>query len=78
MGSTLTANVTTNGYNTPNSRIPDITMHGSGYFGPRSFHAGGAHALFGDGTVRFLSDSIDLILHRNLHSRNGGDTVGEI
>jgi prepilin-type N-terminal cleavage/methylation domain-containing protein len=66
--------VTTNGYNTPNSRIPDVTMHGDGYFGPRSFHTGGAHALFGDGTVRFLSDNIDLATHRALHSASGGET----
>lgn len=73
----LSANVTTNGFNIPNSRIPDLTMHGSGFFGPRSMHTGGANALFGDGTVRFLSDSIDLMLHRSLHSRNGGEPVGD-
>lgn len=73
----LSACVATNGFNIPNSRIPDITMHGSGYFGPRSLHTGGANALFGDGSVRFLSDSIDLVLHRNLHSRNGGEPVGD-
>ncbi len=67
--------VTTNGYNPPNSRIPDILVHGDGFFGPRSFHTGGAHALFGDGTVRFLSDNIDVQLHRFLHSANGGETV---
>jgi prepilin-type N-terminal cleavage/methylation domain-containing protein len=69
--------VTTNGYNTPNSRIPDIYLHGDGYSGPRSFHVGGAHALMGDGTVRFLSDNIDRTTHRALHSRNGGETVAE-
>jgi prepilin-type N-terminal cleavage/methylation domain-containing protein len=73
----LSANVLTNGYNTPNSRIPDITMHGSGYYGPRSLHTGGAHAVLGDGSVRFLSDSISTDLHRALHSRNGGETTGE-
>ncbi|MDB5347289.1 MAG: hypothetical protein JWP89_5666 [Schlesneria sp.] len=73
----LTANVTTNGYNTPNSQIPDVTMHGSGYFGPRSLHSGGANALFGDGTVRFLGSNMDLTLHRALHSRNGGEAVGD-
>ncbi len=67
----------TNGYNTPNSRTPDVVTHFTGFFGPRSFHTGGAHALLGDGTVRFLSDSIDATLHRNLHSRSGGETVGE-
>jgi prepilin-type processing-associated H-X9-DG protein len=72
----LSANVLTNGYNTPNSRIPDIQMHGTGYYGPRSLHSGGAQALFGDGTVRFLSDSIDVNTHRGLHSRNGGEVLG--
>ena len=69
--------VATHGYNTPNSRIPDMQVHGTGFFGPRSLHTGGAHALFGDGTVRFLSASTDVTLHRALHSRNGGETVGE-
>lgn len=67
----------TNGYNTPNSRIPDVVTHFTGFFGPRSFHTGGAHALMGDGTVKFLSDNIDTTLHRNLHSRNGGEVQGE-
>lgn len=69
----LTANVTTNGYNAPNSRIPDLTMHGAGFFGPRSFHAGGAIALRGDGSVNMLTNSIDATIHRALHSRNGGE-----
>ncbi|QDT56578.1 putative major pilin subunit [Caulifigura coniformis] len=73
----LSANVLTNGYNTPNSVIPDIQMHGSGYYGPRSMHTGGAHALFGDGSVRFLSDSIDRAIHHAVHSRNGGEVTGE-
>lgn len=67
----------TNGYNPPNSRIPDVVTHFTGFFGPRSWHAGGAHALLGDGTVHFLSDSIDAGLHRSLHSRSGNDLVTE-
>jgi len=66
----------THSYNTPNSRIPDLQVHRAGFFGPRSFHAGGANALFGDGAVRFFSDNIDAALHRNLHSCNDGETVG--
>ena len=73
----LTVNVSTNGYNPPNSKIPDVQVHGVGFFGPRSLHTGGAHALFGDGTVRFLGDSIDTTVHRALHSRNGNEVVGE-
>lgn len=67
----------TNGYSPPNSRIPDVVTHFTGFFGPRSWHVGGAHALLGDGTVRFLSDSTDVTLHRSLHSRNGNDIVSD-
>jgi prepilin-type N-terminal cleavage/methylation domain-containing protein len=67
----------TNGYNTPNNKIPDLVTHFTGFFGPRSYHVGGAHALFGDGAVRFLGDSIDAAVHRNLHSCNGGEVVGD-
>jgi prepilin-type N-terminal cleavage/methylation domain-containing protein len=67
----------TNGYLTPNNRIPDVVTHFTGFFGPRSWHAGGAYVLMGDGAVRFLSDSISAATHRALHSRNGGETIGE-
>lgn len=73
----LTANVCTNGYNTPNSRIPDISAHGSGFYGPRSLHTGGANVCLGDGSVTFLPDSIDQTTHRSIHSINGGEVVGE-
>jgi prepilin-type processing-associated H-X9-DG protein len=69
-------NTQTNGYTTPNSVIPDLVMHHTGYFGPRSWHPGGAHVLFGDASVQLLSDSIDVTLHRNLHSRNGNEVIG--
>ncbi len=67
----------TNGYNTPNSKIPDLVVHFTGFFGPRSFHTGGAQVLLGDGSVRFLSENIDAMLHRGMHSRNGGEILGE-
>jgi len=69
-------NTQTNGYNTPNSVVPDLVMHHTGYFGPRSWHTGGANVLLGDGSVRFLRDGIDATLQRDLHSRNGGEVVG--
>jgi prepilin-type processing-associated H-X9-DG protein len=67
----------TNGYTTPNNRIPDLVVHFTGFFGPRSFHTGGANVLMGDGTIRFLSNNIDARTHRALHSRNGGEVPGE-
>lgn len=67
----------TNGYSTPNSRIPDLVIHFTGFFAPRSYHPGGALVTLGDGSVRFLSDTIDITTHRGLHSRDGGETLGD-
>ncbi len=67
----------TNGYTTPNSPIPDLVTHFTGYFGPRSWHPGGANVLMGDGSVQFFTDEIDATLQRNLHSINGGEVVSD-
>jgi prepilin-type N-terminal cleavage/methylation domain-containing protein/prepilin-type processing-associated H-X9-DG protein len=40
-----------------------------------SFHPGGAHFSFADGSVHFVSDSIDLVAFAALASRNGGETA---
>ncbi|MBI1346328.1 DUF1559 domain-containing protein [bacterium] len=42
-----------------------------------SEHVGGAHFTMGDGTVRFLSENIDLQLYRNLSTIDGRETVGD-
>jgi prepilin-type N-terminal cleavage/methylation domain-containing protein len=62
----------TNGYNTPNSGIPDVVTHFTGFFGPRSWHANGAFVLMGDGSVQYMGDSIYPSLCQYLHSRNSG------
>ncbi len=67
--------VVTNGYLTPNNPIPDVNVHGRGWFAPRSLHPGGANAAFSDGSVHFLPDTIDQTVHRALFSRNGGEAV---
>jgi prepilin-type processing-associated H-X9-DG protein len=72
---TTAGNSLTNGFLTPNSKIPDYVVHWSGFFGPKSFHSGGANVLFGDGRVVLLSDKTDKDLHRALHSINGGELV---
>lgn len=38
-----------------------------------SYHSGGGNFLFGDGSVHFLSDSIEFELYQNLATCNGGD-----
>lgn len=42
-----------------------------------SFHPGGAHILFGDGSVRFLSQSTSGDLARSLGTRDGGEVVNQ-
>ena len=69
------ANTLTNGYSTPNSRVPDVIIHATGFFGPRSYHRAGAHAVFGDASTRLLAEEIDPAVQRALHSRNGGEAA---
>jgi prepilin-type N-terminal cleavage/methylation domain-containing protein/prepilin-type processing-associated H-X9-DG protein len=42
---------------------------------PYSFHPGGVNALFGDGSVRFVKDSVGLVALRSILSLAGGETV---
>ena len=42
-----------------------------------SRHPGGGHFLMGDGTVRFVSETINLAIYRALGSVQGGETIGE-
>ena len=43
--------------------------------GYKSRHTGGAQMVFGDGSVHFISDSIDMIQYQRLGSKNDGETV---
>ncbi len=40
-----------------------------------SYHPGGANALFGDGSVHFLKDSVNVIVLRKLVTLSGGEVV---
>jgi prepilin-type N-terminal cleavage/methylation domain-containing protein/prepilin-type processing-associated H-X9-DG protein len=40
-----------------------------------SFHPGGVNILFGDGSVRFLKDSVNPVTLRGLISLNGGEVI---
>jgi prepilin-type processing-associated H-X9-DG protein len=42
---------------------------------PSSAHPGGVNLGFGDGSVRFMKDSIALSVWRALSTRNGGEVV---
>jgi prepilin-type N-terminal cleavage/methylation domain-containing protein len=69
------ANTLINGYLPPNAAVPDVIIHSTGFFGPRSFHRSGAHVGFGDGSTRLLSNEIDAAVHRTLYSRAGGEAT---
>ena len=72
---TTQGNSLTNGFLTPNSTIPDYVVHWSGFFGPKSYHKGGANVVFGDGRVVLLGEQIEPTIHRGLHSINGGEVA---
>jgi len=42
-----------------------------------SSHPGGCHFAFGDGSVHFLSENVDLVTLNNLAIRDDGEVVGE-
>lgn len=65
------------GYLTPNSNIPDIANHGEILSGPRSNHKGGAQICLCDGSVRFISESINTVTLQRLFSRADGQVLGE-
>ena len=54
---------------------PSITLFNEISFG--SMHAGGANFLMGDGTVRFINQSINLGTYRSLASYDGAEPVGD-
>ena len=42
---------------------------------PYSFHPGGVNALYGDGSVRFIKDSVNLVALRSILTLAGGEVV---
>ncbi len=63
----------------PNGRVPDCLLpHGIATLGmatARSWHLGGVNVLMGDGSTRFVQETIDLSVWRGLGTRNGGELV---
>lgn len=53
------------------NEVDETTVGGFG-----SYHTGGANFAFADGSVRFLSVSIDIELYQNLGNRNDGAMIG--
>ena len=79
-----------NHISTPNSMVMDCSIGtlanivpgmGSSFEGgmvsARSYHSGGVNCLLGDGSSRYVSDSIDLNLWRSLATVSGQEVVGD-
>ena len=49
---------------------------GNGIIPPRSFHPGGVNAALGDASVRFISETIDLVTFQRLGNRADGQVIG--
>ena len=65
---------------TPNSRLRDCvrgTGLDRGHLAARSMHGGGAHFVLCDGSVRFVSDNINLAIWRAVGSKAGSETIGD-
>lgn len=70
-----------NAYLPPNSLTPDCIVHYSfspGWVAARSRHFGGVNVLMCDGSVRLVSNSIDLDTWRALSTRNGREAVEQL
>jgi prepilin-type N-terminal cleavage/methylation domain-containing protein/prepilin-type processing-associated H-X9-DG protein len=73
-----------NHYYPPNSPLPDCVGYGPppayhdlGWKTARSRHSGGVNLALADGSVRFVSNGVDLTLWRNLATRAGGEVIGD-
>lgn len=66
-----------NAYQPPNSKIPDVVKNNWGFMAARSLHPGGVNVLFGDGSVRFVKDSVNMAAWRALATRAGGEVVSD-
>ncbi|MBQ9873018.1 MAG: DUF1559 domain-containing protein [Thermoguttaceae bacterium] len=53
---------------------PCIEVASTEYYAARSHHGGGVNAAMGDGSVRFVSDTISSEIYKALGSTRGGET----
>ncbi|TWT39361.1 DUF1559 domain-containing protein [Blastopirellula retiformator] len=63
----------------PNSSSPDCHngYHNFAITSARSQHPGGVQAARVDGSVRFVGETVDIVIWRALATRGGGEVIGE-
>jgi prepilin-type N-terminal cleavage/methylation domain-containing protein/prepilin-type processing-associated H-X9-DG protein len=62
-------------YLPPNSKTPDMNSMGIGFYAARSLHPGGVNVGMGDGSVRFVAETVELETWRGLGTRAGGEVL---
>jgi hypothetical protein len=67
---------TFNTYGPPNDPVPDVSRNGFGWFHARSHHPGGVNAALAGGSVRFISNTINLNTWWALATVAGGEVTG--
>ncbi|QDT76705.1 putative major pilin subunit [Gimesia maris] len=65
------------GYNVPDDFINGGARTVADRFALSSMHVGGVHVLLADGSVRFLSENIDVNTYKWLNDENDGNVLGE-
>ena len=61
----------------PNCAHGNWTTSSGIFIGARSHHPGGAVHTLGDGSVRFISETIDFVTYQNLGNREDGQAIGD-
>ncbi|MBQ9812954.1 MAG: DUF1559 domain-containing protein [Thermoguttaceae bacterium] len=64
-----------NAFLAPNSRFPNLYVSNYGFIAARSYHSGVVNALYADGSVHTVSNSVDLGVWRASATIAGGETV---
>lgn len=70
-------NTAFNTHHTPNHDATDCTANGMGFLKAASYHPSGVQAAFCDGSIRFVSESIDHATWQALSTRATGEILGE-
>ena len=63
------------GYASPNHPLPDVVGHGRGWMTARSWHTGGVNIAMCDGSVQFVSDSVNTELWRAMFTKRGREVL---
>ena len=68
-----------NHYFVPNAKVPDCHngFHNFAITSARSAHTGGVQVALVDGSVRFVSENLDLTIWRGIATRDGGEVISE-